>query len=89
MSGVIPIVISTLSAHCPASGVKVYVVVVLGSKAGLQVPVTPLVSDVGSGFGSPIHIGEIGLKTLGSFGVTVISTLSVVASPHSSSIVTV
>ena len=66
-----------------------YVVVVLGSKAGLQVPVTPLVSDVGSGFGSPIHIGAIGLKTVGSVEFTIISTLSVVVSPHSSSTVTV
>ena len=59
MSGVIPIVISTLSAHCPASGVKVYVVVVLGSEAGLQVPVIPLFDVVGMVKLVPIHTSAI------------------------------
>ncbi len=35
------------TAQPPPSGVKVYVVVVVGSKAGDQVPVTPLFDVVG------------------------------------------
>ena len=44
------IVIVADAAHCPSSGVKVYVVVTVLSKAGLQLPVTPLVEVVGKGF---------------------------------------
>ena len=62
VSGVIPIVISTVAAHCPALGVKVYVVVVLGSKAGLQVPVKPSFDAVGSTIFVPSHTGVIELN---------------------------
>ena len=78
MSGVIPIVISTVAAHCPASGVKVYVVVVLGSKAGLQVPVTPLISVAGKGLGSPTQIESIGVKVVDSLGFTFAFTATLV-----------
>ena len=44
---------------------------------------------MGNGFESPSQIGSIGLKTVEFCGVTVISTLSIVASPHTSSIDTV
>src|ERR1044072_310310 len=40
--GLTVIVIVAVVAHCPAVGVKVYVVVVVLSKAGAQVPVIPL-----------------------------------------------
>ena len=63
VSGVIPIVISTVAAHCPASGIKVYVVVVLGSKAGLQVPIIPLFDVVGMVKLVPIHTSVIGVKS--------------------------
>jgi hypothetical protein len=45
-------------AHCPASGVKVYVVVVVLSKAGDQLPVMPLLEVVDNGARvAPEHIG--------------------------------
>jgi hypothetical protein len=44
--------------HCPASGVKVYVVVAVLSKAGDQLPVYPLFDVVGNaGNVSPLQIG--------------------------------
>ena len=61
----------------------------VASKAGVQLPVTPLISVVGNGLESPSQIGSIGSKVVVFCGVTVISTLSIVASPHSSSMVTV
>ncbi|RQO30959.1 hypothetical protein DBR32_09630 [Taibaiella sp. KBW10] len=51
-TGVVPftvMVIVTSVAHCPAVGLKVYVVVVVLFKAGDQVPVTPFVEVVGKG----------------------------------------
>ncbi|MNY17254.1 hypothetical protein D3C86_1505600 [compost metagenome] len=53
------IVIVAVAAHCPAVGVKVYVVVVLLLiVAGLHVPVTPLLEVVGNGATvAPWHIG--------------------------------
>jgi hypothetical protein len=45
-------------AHCPASGVKVYVVVVVLSKAGDQLPVMPLLEVVDNGASvAPEQIG--------------------------------
>src|SRR5689334_21489959 len=45
-------------AHCPGSGVKVYVVVAVLSNAGAQVPVMPLLEVVGNGGRvAPEHIG--------------------------------
>jgi hypothetical protein len=40
-------VIVAVVAHCPADGVKVYVVVALLFKAGAHVPVIPLLDVVG------------------------------------------
>ena len=45
--GVIVTVIVVVTAHCPASGVKVYVVVVVLLNAGDHVPVMPFVEVVG------------------------------------------
>ena len=61
----------------------------VASKAGAQLPVMPLMSVVGKGLESPSQIGSIGSKVVVFCSATVISTLSVVASPHSSSIITV
>ncbi len=44
-------------AHCPAVGVKVYVVVVVLFIAGDQTPVIPLFELVGSVKAPPEHIG--------------------------------
>ena len=61
------IVTVTGSAHSPTSGVKVYVVVVVLSKAGDQEPGIPLLEIVGNGDkGLPEHIGV----TAGKVGVT-------------------
>ena len=61
--GLTTIVIVLISAHCPEFGIKVYVVVVLLLRLGLQVPATPLVEIVGSGDNrSPLQISEIELK---------------------------
>jgi hypothetical protein len=55
------------AAHCPASGVKVYVVVAVLSKAGDQLPVYPLFDIVGNGDKTPpLHIGA----TAVNIGVT-------------------
>ncbi len=47
--GFTKMVIVPSEAHCPPLGVKVYVVVIVLFKAGVQVPVTPLFDDVGNG----------------------------------------
>ena len=60
--GIISTVRVVPEAHCPASGVKVYVVVILGSKAGLQVPVKPSFDAVGSTIFVPSHTGVIELN---------------------------
>jgi hypothetical protein len=50
-------------AHCPAFGVKVYVVVVVLSNAGDQFPETPLVEVVGNGDKTlPEQIGATALN---------------------------
>jgi hypothetical protein len=56
-------------AHCPESGVNVYVVVAVLFNAGDHVPVTGTASldDNGNGFrAAPVHIGA----TAGNVGVT-------------------
>jgi len=70
-------------AHCPASGVKVYVpLVVLLTTAGVQVPVTPFVDVNGNtGATAPLQIGVTAAKVGVTFGVTVISNV-VVAVAH-------
>ena len=67
-------------AHCPGSGVKVYVVVLLLSKAGAHVPVMPLLEVVGSGDSVvPEHIGVTAVNVGAIFGLTVIVNVVVVA----------
>ena len=74
------IVIFTVSAHWPASGVKVYVVVVVLSKEGDQVPVTPLLEVEGRlDKASPLQIGFTALKEGVIIGFTTISMLDVTA----------
>ena len=70
-------------AHCPASGVNVYVpLTVLLTVAGVQVPIIPL-SDVEGNTGAavPEQIGAIAAKVGVTFGATVISKV-VVAVAH-------
>ena len=67
-------------AHCPAEGVKVYVVVAVLFSAGLHVPVIPLFDVVGSGDSvAPLHIAATGVNV----GVTwaVITTGAVAITP--------
>jgi hypothetical protein len=46
------------SAHCPSSGVKVYVVVLALSMAGLQFPVILLIDVVGRLKETPVQISD-------------------------------
>jgi hypothetical protein len=67
-------------AHCPAVGVKVYVVVVVLFKAGDQVPVIPLVDVVGKDVSvAPEHIGATAVNVGVMFGLTVIVNVAIVA----------
>jgi hypothetical protein len=70
-------------AHCPASGVKVYVaVVVLSTEAGDQVPVIPLLEVVGrTGADEPLHIDGMVLNA-GTIPPAVTVTVSVVVVAH-------
>tara|TARA_B110000483_G_C17794953_1_gene389009 strand:+ start:33 stop:374 length:342 start_codon:yes stop_codon:yes gene_type:complete len=56
-------VIVSVVAHCPASGVNVYVVVRVLLATGAHVPVIPLSEVVGSVKASPGQISAIGVKT--------------------------
>ena len=67
-------------AHCPGSGVNVYVVVVVLSKAGDQFPIIPLLEVVGSGVNvAPEHIGATAVKVGIVLLFTVIVNVVVVA----------
>jgi hypothetical protein len=66
-------------AHCPAAGVKVYVVVALLLIAGLHVPVTPLFDVVGKVKLPPLQIGAMVAKVGVTTGLTVTVRLTVVA----------
>jgi hypothetical protein len=78
--GLTVIVNVAVVAHCPGSGVKVYVVVVVLSNAGDQVPVIPLVEVVGSGAKvAPEHIGPIPLNVGVMLELTTIVSVVVVA----------
>ncbi len=66
-------------AHCPAAGVKVYVVVAVLLIAGIQVPVTPLVDVVGNVNVPPLHIGAMAVKVGVTTGLTVTVKLVVLA----------
>jgi len=67
-------------AHCPAVGVKVYVVVAVLFKAGVQVPIIPLVDVVGKADkAAPEQIGATAVKVGVTFGFTVMVNVVVVA----------
>ena len=67
-------------AHCPGSGVKVYVVVAVLSNAGAQVPVIPLLEVVGNGVSvAPEQIGATPVKVGVMLELTVIIKVAVVA----------
>jgi Flp pilus assembly pilin Flp len=67
-------------AHCPALGVKVYVVVVVLSKDGVQAPVMPLLEVVGSGTSvAPEHIGATAVNVGVMLELTTIVIVAVVA----------
>ena len=67
-------------AHRPAVGVKVYVVVVVLSKAGDQDPVYPFSEVVGKALNiAPSQIGAIAVNVGSIFGFTVIVSVVVVA----------
>ena len=80
MFGLTVIVKVAVVAHCPAVGVKVYVVVVVLFSAGAQVPVKPLLEVVGSGVSvAPEQMGATALNIGVIFGLTVIVNVVVVA----------
>jgi hypothetical protein len=67
-------------AHCPAVGVKVYVVVAVLLSAGDHVPVIPLFDVVGNAASvAPEHIGATAVNVGVTFGLTVIVNVVVVA----------
>jgi len=78
--GLTVIVIVVVVAHCPAAGVKVYVVVAVLLSAGAHVPVIPLLEVVGNGFNvPPEQIGATAVKVGVIFGLTVMVSVVVVA----------
>ena len=78
--GLTVIVKVVVVAHCPAVGVKVYVVVAVLSKAGAHVPVIPLLELVGNGDKvAPEQIGATAVNVGVTFGLTVIVKVVVVA----------
>src|SRR6478735_471091 len=78
--GLTVIVIVAVVAHCPAVGVKVYVVVAVLSSAGAQLPVMPLFEVVGKGVKvAPEQIGATAVNVGVTFGLTVIVNVAVVA----------
>jgi hypothetical protein len=80
MFGLTVIVNVAVVAHCPAVGVKVYVVVVVLSKAGDQVPAIPLFDVVGNADKvAPEQIGATAVNVGVIFGLTVIVNVAVVA----------
>ena len=67
-------------AHCPATGVNVYVVVAVLSSAGAQLPVMPLLEVVGSAVSvAPEQMGATAVKVGVIFGLTVMVNVVVVA----------
>jgi hypothetical protein len=61
--GITVMVSEVFMAHCPASGVKVYVVVAVLFRAGAQIPVMPFMEVVGSADNvSPAHIAAIAVN---------------------------
>jgi len=67
-------------AHCPAVGVKVYVVVAVLFSAGAHVPVIPLLEVVGRAESvAPEQMAATGVKVGVTFGLTVMVNVAVVA----------
>ena len=67
-------------AHCPAAGMKVYVVVVVLFKAGDHVPVIPFSDVVGNAVSvAPEQMAATGSNVGVVFGFTVIVNVVVVA----------
>jgi hypothetical protein len=64
-----------VTAHCPASGVNVYVVVTVLSIAGAQVPVIPFVEVVGNG---AMAVPEQNGPTVAKAGVMLLSMVMVI-----------
>jgi hypothetical protein len=80
MFGLTVIVKVAVVAHCPAVGVKVYVVVAVLLSAGDHEPVIPLVEVVGNADKvAPEQIGAMAAKAGVIFGLTVIVNVVVVA----------
>jgi hypothetical protein len=80
ISGFTVIVSVVVIAHCPAVGVNVYVVVVVLSNAGAQVPLIPLVEVVGNGTSaSPEQIAATAANVGVINGLTVMVKVVVVA----------
>src|ERR1044072_7240578 len=78
--GLTVIVKVVVVAHCPARGVKVYVVVAVLFNAGAQLPVIPLLEVVGNGDKvAPEQIGATAVNVGVTFGLTVIVKVVVVA----------
>lgn len=77
--GVTVTVIVCVVAHCPADGLKVYVVVVVLLNTGDQTPVMPLVDVVGNVVTVPEQIGPTGAKAGVIIGFTVMVIVVVVA----------
>lgn len=79
-SGFTTIVNVVVVAHCPADGVKVYVVVAVLLKVGDQVPLMPLLERVGKDDkGSPEQMGATEVNVGVTLGFTVIVIVVVVA----------
>ena len=75
-------VVNVVEVHWPGFGVKVYIVVVVLSNVGDQLPVIPFVEIVGNAAnGEPLQIGETAVKVGVIIGLTVIVIWVVV--PHS------
>ena len=80
MFGLTVMVSVVVVAHCPAVGVKVYVVVAVLFSAGAQVPVMPLLDVVGRAERvAPEQIAATGVKVGVTFGLTVMVNVVVVA----------
>jgi hypothetical protein len=78
--GLTVIVKVVVVAHCPTVGVKVYVFVVVLSKAGDQIPVIELFEVVGNADKlPPEHIGGTAVNVGVILGLTVIVKIAVVA----------
>jgi len=74
------IVMVAVVAHWPAVGVNVYVVVVVLSSAGDQVPVMPLAEVVGNGASvAPEQIGPTAVNVGVTVGLTIIVMVAVLA----------